>query len=65
MKPGVWRHLSTLDMDMLVIRQIYTHKARVELTVRYLDRKGRFYLWGSKDTVFVHKDDLWKWSKME
>lgn len=57
---GVYRHISCLDVDILVVKRRYTHKDYLVLSVMYLDRKGNL-MHEESQTVCVQKSDLWKW----
>jgi hypothetical protein len=57
---SVWRHISTLDCDMLVVKRQYQSTDGYYLKVRWINRRtGIDY---GQDKVFVRRADVRKWS---
>lgn len=61
----VYRHISALDIEILVlsIGEIVYRPSYCTLTVRYWDPNLLIFQGEDYDTVNVEKEDFWKWKQ--
>ncbi len=62
-KGGVYRHMSCLDMDLVVLGIGYTGNRYFKLKVAWVNRHNGFYFPDSEKTLWFK--DLWKWEKVK
>lgn len=64
MKPmRVYRHMSCLDVDILVLKIRFESARNIVAKVSYYLRNGMAL--GQEETVTISKSDLWKWKRVE
>ena len=57
----IWKHMSTLDIHIAIVKVRYRDAKRIKLRVLYVDKSGRTFH-PQQENIEIKTEDLDKWT---
>lgn len=65
MSKGRWRHVSCLDVDILITKVVFAGPVYIKAKVFYVDRRNQTFYNNFPETVKIKRKDFDKWTYID